>query len=98
MGHGPKRSDARRLLACLGAALLLLQVAAAPQGPRRRPGRRKMPPLLTVGQKAPDVELPRLALEKTKDGRLLGKVSNETVRLSAAWSKRPVCVFLSSYT
>ena len=93
-----KRREWRVLLACLAAALVLVQVAAAPRDPRRRPGERRIPPPLVIGQKAPDVELPRLVLTKTKDGNLLGKLSEEKVKLSSAWSKRPACLFVSSYT
>jgi hypothetical protein len=93
-----KCPELRLVLVCLAAGLVLLQVAAAPRERTRRPGGRKMAPMLTIGQKAPDVELPRLALTKTKDGGVLGKVSSETVKLSSVWPKRPVCVFLSSYT
>ena len=98
MPHRLKRRELRVLLACLAAALVLAQVAAAPRDPRQRPGGRKTPPLLIIGQKAPDVELPRLVLTRTKDGNLFGKLSEEKVKLSAAWPKRPVCIFASSYT
>jgi len=97
MRHRLKRPELRVLLACLAAALVLAQVAAAPRAPRR-PGGRRWEPVLTVGQDAPDAELPRLAFEKTKDGGVIGRVSSEKVKLSSVWTKKPVCLFMSSYT
>ena len=93
-----KRLEARVLLVCLAAAFVLAQVAAAPRAPRQRPGGRRWAPVLTVGQKAPDVELLRLAREKTKDGGVVGRVSSEKVKLSSVWARKPVCLFMSSYT
>jgi len=93
-----KRREVRVLLVCMAAVFALLQMAAMPRDPSRRPGGRTRAPVLTVGQKAPDVELPRLALEKTKDGGVLGRVSSEKVKLSSVWAKKPVCLFMSSYT
>ncbi|HUU93058.1 MAG TPA: hypothetical protein VM238_17840 [Phycisphaerae bacterium] len=93
-----KRPELQLALVCVAAVLALLQMAAMPGDPSRRPGGRTWAPVLTVGQKAPDVELPRLALEKTEDGGVLGRVSSEKVKLSAVWAKKPVCLFMSSYT
>ena len=98
MLHRLKRPELRVLLACLAAALVLAQVAAAPRAPRRRPGGRRWEPVLTIGQDAPDAELPRLAFEKTKDGGVIGRVSSEKVKLSSVWAGKPVCLFMSSYT
>jgi len=98
MLQGVKRPALRPLLACLAAVLALLQMAAMPRDPRRRPGGRTWAPVLTVGQKAPDVELLRLAITRTEDGGVLGRVSSEKVKLSSVWAKKPVCLFMSSYT
>jgi len=98
MLQGVKRPALRPLLACLAAVFALLQMAAMPRDPRRRPGGRTWAPVLTVGQKAPDVELLRLAITRTEDGGVLGRVSSEKVKLSSVWAKKPVCLFMSSYT
>ena len=63
-----------------------------------RPQGRELPRLLIIGQKAPDLELPRLALKAARDGTFMGKVGGEKVRLSSVWARKPVCLFLSSYT
>ena len=98
MLHRVRRLERLLLLVLPAATLVLLQMAAVPREPGARPGGRQMPPPLAIGQKASDVELPRLALTKAKDGTLLGALSSEKVKLSSVWPKKPLCVFLSSYT
>ena len=77
-------------------AAAALAIAAEPEGPRARP--RPVPARPAIGQEAPDFELPRLAFEKNDKGDTIGKVSAEKVRLTSYRTKRPVCLFLSSYT
>ena len=47
---------------------------------------------------APDFELPVLKFEKDKKGQLLGRITEERVKLSSFRGKRSVVLFLSSYT
>ena len=54
--------------------------------------------LLKAGQPAPDFELPVLKFEKDKKGELVGKITDEKVKLSSFRGKRSVVVFFSSYT
>jgi hypothetical protein len=93
----------------LGAVLLAAAVLDAapgnapsppPNNPQQGP-RRPDAKMLQPGQPAPDFELPRLVIEKDKDGNAAGKVSQEKVRLSslaASTGARPVCLIFSSYT
>jgi hypothetical protein len=64
------------------------------QSKRKRSGE----PAVRVGQVAPDFELPRLSLVKGKDGKRIGKISSEKVKLSSFRGKKPVCLIFSSYT
>jgi hypothetical protein len=85
----------------LAAALLLGRLDRAAAGEAERgPRRARAEARLPVGSDAPDFNLPRLVIEKHDDGRWTGRVGPEAeaVRLSAHRGKRPVCLFLSSYT
>jgi hypothetical protein len=53
---------------------------------------------LEYGQVAPDFELPRLTIEKGEDGKFVGKVSEEKIKLSSFRGKRAVFLVFSSYT
>lgn len=53
---------------------------------------------IEYGQEAPDFELPRLTIEKGKDGKAVGRVSEEKVKLSSFRGKKPVFLVFSSYT
>jgi hypothetical protein len=80
--------------------LMLLGWFALLAQERPRPPVNRGPPergTLAAGQKAPDFELPRLALVKDGD-KTVGKVGPEKVRLSSFQGKRPVLLVLSSYT
>jgi hypothetical protein len=94
---------------CISSALAMVVVAAlafawtgaafaADSARRTRRARWTSP--LKPGAEAPDLRLPRLLIEKHDDDRWTGRVAGngETVRLSSVWGKRPVCLFLSSYT
>lgn len=76
--------------------------AGAAEAPKDRPeGKREAPrwaPTLKVGQAAPEFELPRLVFETDADGKTFGKVSEEKVKLRSLLGKKPICLFLSSYT
>jgi len=79
------------------AAVMVLAGAAgalcgAPS--RGRPRRVSLKP----GDAAPDFELPILTLVKGADGRKVGKISTEKVKLSSFRGKRVVCIISSSYT
>ncbi|MBM4017279.1 MAG: hypothetical protein FJ288_02970 [Planctomycetes bacterium] len=69
--------------------------AAAATAGDVRASRMKM---LQPGQPAPDVELPRLVVEKGQDGQSLGKLSREKVKLSSFAGRKPVCLIFTSYT
>ena len=90
----------RTALLCTIAALLLaptIPAAERPDGPRQptgRPGQKFLEP----GQEAPDLTLPRLAVETDKDGNPAGKVSDQKVTVSSFRGKKPVVVIFSSYT
>ena len=97
-----------RLLSALalGAVLLVPAVLAAapgnapspqPANPQQGP-RRPDAKMLQPRQPAPDFELPRLFIEKDKDGNAAGKVSQEKVRLSSLAGAKPVCLIFTSYT
>jgi len=53
---------------------------------------------LKVGDIAPEFELPRLTIEKGKDGNFIGKISEKKVKLSSFRGKKPVFLVFSSYT
>jgi hypothetical protein len=53
---------------------------------------------IVVGEAAPDFELPRLTLTTDADGKPIGKVSDEKIKLSSFRGKKPVCLIMSSYT
>lgn len=53
---------------------------------------------IVVGREAPDFELPRLTLTTDADGKPIGKVSDEKIKLSSFRGKKPVCLIMSSYT
>ena len=53
---------------------------------------------ITVGEAAPDFELPMLIMTRDADGNPIGKISEEKIRLSSFQGKKPVCMIMSSYT
>jgi len=97
----------------IGLAVLLLAVFAstafAPpsrRGDRRRPDsrpsrrrpRRRQAGGLTIGQEAPDFELPILVEKTGDDGKKVAVVTTEKIKLSSYLHKKIVCIFMSSYT
>ena len=98
------KSDVRRLRwitpALAFAAMMTLALSSAGAQPARRTGgrRRMMRPTIRPGTEAPDFELPRLTLEKGANGKVVGKISKEKVKLSSFRGKKVVCIFSSSYT
>jgi len=99
--HAPRR--------CVSLALMLAFAAgggaawtggAVAEEPARRARPARWASHLKPGTEAPDFHLPRLVVEKHDDGRWTARVggTDEAVRLSAILSKRPVCLFFSSYT
>ncbi len=67
--------------------------------PGRPPrSRRSEEPTIKLGQLAPDFELPRLTIEPDSQGKNIGKVSTETVKLSSFRGKKPAFLIFSSYT
>ena len=72
--------------------------ALAQQRERRPRGGRRTRNILKVGQPAPDFELPVLKFEKDKEGELVGKITDEKVKLSSFRGQQSVVVFFSSYT
>lgn len=97
MRHRQAAVMAIMLLGLAAAAAYPSAVSAgAPPGDPPRGGR--WADLLPTGSPAPDVELPRLVLEKDADGKSIAKLGDEKVRLPGPRGKRPVCLFLSSYT
>ena len=61
-------------------------------------GRRASSGAITVGEAAPDFELPRLIITRDADGNPIGKISEEKIKLSSFRGKKPVCLIMSSYT
>ena len=53
---------------------------------------------IEYGREAPDFELPRLTIEKGKDGNAVGRISEKKVKLSSFRGKKPVFLVFSSYT
>lgn len=53
---------------------------------------------IIVGEEAPDFELPVLTLTTDADGKPIGKLSDEKIKLSSFRGKKPVCLIMSSYT
>lgn len=76
------------------------EVVPEPKKTPERPPRRRAPgePAITLGQVAPDFQLPRLTIETTSEGKSIGKISTETVKLSSFRGKKPVFLIFSSYT
>ena len=70
------------------------------EGPVRdsRRGRRGEQVAIEAGDTAADFELPRLTIEKDKDGNAVGKISEKKVKLSSYRGKKPVFLVFSSYT
>ncbi len=64
------------------------------QGRRPSPGASA----IKVGKPAPDFELPRLIITRDADGNPIGKISEEKIKLSSFYGKKPVCLIMSSYT
>lgn len=81
-----------RLLGCLGVFCLFFAVAVFGAGEEKKPAG------ITVGKPAPDFDLPKLAIGRDADGEPIGKISEEKIRLSSFFGKKPVCVIMSSYT
>jgi len=77
----------------------LLWTAGDSLGQARSGARTSQAPAITVGEAAPDFELPILTLTKNADGKPIGLISEtDTVRLSSFRGKKPVCLIMSSYT
>ena len=56
-------------------------------------------PKIKLGEVPPEFKLPRLTLDKDKEGNPIGIVNEkDTVRLSVFRGKKPVCLIMSSYT
>ena len=78
--------------------LAILAADRAPGQPRSRSARGANPKI-KLGEFPPDFDLPRLTLDKDKEGKPIGIVNEkDTVRLSAFRGKKPVCLIMSSYT
>ena len=106
----PFLGEMLRFLSALALGLVLLvpaALAAAPSNTSSPPGgpqqatRRPDAKMLQPGQPAPDFELARLVIERDKEGKAVGKVSEDRVKLSslsASAGAKPVCLIFSSYT
>ena len=95
------KSFARRRLMFLSACVVIIgagQLLFAGEDERDRQGRPAEETALKVGGTAPDFELPRLTIEKGKDGKAVGKISEKEVKLSSFRGKKPVFLVFSSYT
>ena len=99
------KSFARRRLmflsACvviIGAGQLLFASEDEREDERDGRGRPTEKTALKVGGTAPDFELPRLTIEKGKEGKAVGKISEKEVKLSSFRGKKPVFLVFSSYT
>ncbi|MBI9017907.1 MAG: hypothetical protein JEZ07_11675 [Phycisphaerae bacterium] len=54
-------------------------------------------PVIEFGQEAPDFNLPKLNFVE-ENGKKIGKVSSEMVKLSSFRGKKPVVLIFTSYT
>ncbi len=81
-----------RLLGCLGVFCLFLAVAVFGAEEEKKPAG------ITVGKPAPDFELPVLVLDREAEGGPVGKITDEKIKLSSFFGKKPVCMIMSSYT
>ena len=98
-GAGLSGRAVRRTAIVAGALGLMAAGWCLAQQRQRRPrGARRPWNVLRVGQPAPDFELPVLKFEKDKQGELVGKITDEKVKLSSFRGRRSVVVFFSSYT
>ena len=91
---------AQTILSLAIASLFLASSIPAAERPdgQRQPMRKPGGVFLEPGQEAPDLTLPRLAVETDKDGNPAGKVSDQKVTVSSFRGKKPVVVIFSSYT
>ena len=78
----------------VAVVILLCADGAFAQGRRASSGASA----ITVGEAAPDFELPKLIITRDAAGNPIGKISEEKIQLSSFRGKKPVCVIMSSYT
>jgi hypothetical protein len=90
----------RAFLAAAMAVLAAGPAMTAEKDKAQRPDRPRRPggPVLKVGQRAPDFELPPLTFRENDEGDTVGRIGQGKVKLSAFRGKAPVCIFSSSYT
>ncbi|MHC4843408.1 MAG: hypothetical protein ACYTFM_03450 [Planctomycetota bacterium] len=89
------------LLALLVFSVFFTQLAYAREGESNRERRRERGdnPKLRLGEFPPDFELPILTLDTDSSGKYIGRINdNNTIKLSSFFGKKPVCIFMSSYT
>jgi hypothetical protein len=56
-------------------------------------------PKIRLGEFPPDFELPILTLDTDSSGKYIGRINdNNTIKLSSLFGKKPICMFMSSYT
>jgi hypothetical protein len=89
------RREATVLSLIAAMALVIVAQDVSAQQARRGKG---WTPHVVVGQEAPDLELPLLQFKKDAQGKEVGTISTNTVRISSFRGKKVVCIFFSSYT
>jgi len=96
MIRGCRRVAGLMGVVCFLVAAVILFCAGGATAQGRQPG--SGAGAIKVGEPAPDFELPRLIITRDADGKPIGKVSQEKIRLSSFRGKKPVCLIMSSYT
>ena len=94
-------TDAERIVRAEGFGLAQLEAKVdelKPAQSKDKQAASKEQEELKVGQQGPDFELPRLTIETDKEGKNIGKISTEKVKLSSFRGKKPVFMIFSSYT
>lgn len=96
-----RRPSINLILLVLSASALVILLWSEQDsfGQARARPRQSETPAVTVGEPAPDFELPKLTITTDADDNPIGLISEtDTVRLSSFRGKKPVCLIMSSYT
>lgn len=93
------RDAATWLVPVFSIAALVVMLSEPVAAQRSRSSRGAANPKVKVGEFAPDFELPRLTFKTDATGKTVGVISEkDTIKLSSFRGKKPVCLFMSSYT
>ncbi len=93
------RDAATWLVPVFSIAALILMLSEPVAAQRSRSSRGAANPKVKVGEFAPDFDLPKLTFKTDTAGKTVGVISEkDTIKLSSFRGKKPVCMFMSSYT